>query len=97
MSDTMTAEVFTPHIGKAFRPRGWHGSLTLVSAEPYTRPGWEAAPRKPFSLIFRGVRDDILPEGLYVFDVDGGAVFEFYVSPIHTPAPDHQDYQAAFT
>lgn len=97
MSDVLTAEVFTPHTEKEFRPRGWHGSLTLVSIDSVARSGWDVAQRKPFSLIFRGVRDDILPEGLYVFDVEGGTVFEFYVSPIHTPAPGHQDYQAAFT
>jgi hypothetical protein len=53
-------------------------------------------PRPPFTLIFAGPPGDVLPEGEYAFEVEGGPAFEFYVMPIHTPARDRQDYQAAF-
>jgi hypothetical protein len=47
-------------------------------------------------LIFRGPAGDLLREGLYVLEVEGGPSFELYVIPVHTPARDRQDYQAAF-
>lgn len=97
MSDGSTADVFTPHVGKAFRPRGQPHVLTLVSIDTRRGAGWEDAPRAPFSLLLRGERDYVLPEGLYTFDIDGGADAEFYIMPIHTPARSHQNYQVVFT
>ena len=46
--------------------------------------------------IFTGPPGDVLPEGLYGFDVDNGPAFGFYVIPIYTPMRDRQDYQAVF-
>jgi hypothetical protein len=31
-----------------------------------------------------------------VLEVEGGPSFTLYVIPVHTPARDRQDYQAAF-
>jgi hypothetical protein len=31
-----------------------------------------------------------------LLDTEGGAHFDFYILPIHTPASDRQDYQAVF-
>jgi hypothetical protein len=47
-------------------------------------------------LIFTGPRGDVLPEGFYAAEAEGGAHFDFYILPIHTPASDRQDYQAVF-
>jgi hypothetical protein len=52
--------------------------------------------RRPFTLILAGPPGDLLPEGPYIFEVEGGPAFEFYVMPIHTLARDRQHYQAAF-
>ena len=97
MTEMPTAESFAPYTKKVFRPRGWHGALTLISIDSRMLPGWEAMPVKPFTMIFSGPRDDILPEGFYVFDVDGATAFEFYIAPVHTPLTrPHQEYQAVF-
>jgi hypothetical protein len=37
-----------------------------------------------------------MPEGLYAAEVENGPRFDLYVIPIHTRAPDRQDYQAVF-
>ncbi len=97
MTEGLTADAFTPHVGENFRPRGKHHVLTLVSIDTRRPPGWEQWPRQPFSLLFRGPRGDVLPEGEYGFDVGDDAYFAFHIIPIHTPAPTHQDYQAVFT
>lgn len=96
MTDMPTAETFAPHVGKSFQPHGWHGSLMLVSIDSRKRPGWDEQPVVPFSLLWRGPRGDVLPEGFHTYDVEGGPECAFYITPIHTPAKTHQDYQAAF-
>jgi hypothetical protein len=97
MRDAFTAAAFEPHVGKAFRPQGHALVLTLVSVRPEHLPGWDSAERPPFSLLLRGPRDAVLPEGTHVFAIDGGPDVAFYAMPIHTPARTHQDYQAIFT
>jgi hypothetical protein len=97
-TELLTAEHFRPYIGKDLCVRGGRHALTLVDVQ--TRSLSEAerniVPRQPFNLIFRGPSGDVLPEGIYTLDVEGGASFELYVIPVYTPAPDRQDYQAAF-
>ncbi len=96
MSDRPTAETFAPHIGKEFRPQGQPHILTLVSVDTKQRPGWEDAPFPAFSVLLRGKRGEVLPEGYYVFAIEGGYNADFYIAPIHTPSQAHQDYQAVF-
>ena len=53
--------------------------------------------RKPFTLIFRGPKEtDVMPEGLYECEFEGGPSYSLYVIPIFTPQPGRQDYQSAF-
>jgi hypothetical protein len=95
MSDNVSAEHFAPYLGKTFRPAGWDVSLTFVKLERH-ETGGEETPRKPFTLILRGSRDKLLPEGYYRFAIDDGPDFDLYIIPIHTPSRSHQDYQVAF-
>jgi hypothetical protein len=100
MSRLLTAEDFVAHVGKTFSPKGQHRVLTLVEMKTSEWPGWDAMPRKPFSLILSGPPDDVLPEGLYDVAVDGGPDFAqdfaLYIIPVFTPARDRQDYQVVF-
>jgi hypothetical protein len=96
MREPLTADDFRPHLGKLFRPAGHAGALHFVSLDTEVRPGWEAVPRQPFSLILRGPRASILPEGEYRFDIDGAEPFDLYIIPIHTTGREHQDYQIIF-
>ena len=98
MAELLTAEDFRPHIDKAFRVRGGRHNLTLaaVQAGAVSEAECQAILRQPFNLIFRGPPGDVLAEGMYTLEVDGGPAFELYVIPVHTPAPGRQDYQAAF-
>ena len=93
----LAAEHFEPHIGKAFRFEGARPVLTLdrVIREGANPP--REGKRQPFTLIFRAPKArDVLGEGFYACEVDGGPSFSLYVAPIHSPAPDRQDYQAVF-
>ena len=82
-----TMDDFTPHMGKRFQPEGSAFGLVLERVEP-------AAPG--FSLLFRGPAGAVLPEGVHQFTLEDGAAFAFHLMPIHTTAPDRQDYQAVF-
>ena len=96
MSDRPTAAMFEPHVGKEFCPAGQSHILTLVLIDTKQSPGWEDAPFPAFSLLLRGPRGDVLPEGYYVFVIEGGHDADFYIVPIHTVDRAHQDYQAVF-
>ena len=97
MTRILHHEDFAPHVDKPFRFNGWPGSLRLVRIEP---PAGRAAAaegaRAPFTLIFQGVRGEVLAEGMRTATLDDGSSFEFYIMPIHTPAADRQEYQAVF-
>jgi hypothetical protein len=95
MTEPLKAADFLPHVDKTFAVKGGRHGLVLTRVEQ-PRPGGRGEFRDPFLLIFRGPPGDVLPEGLYPFEVEGGPPFELYVMPIHTPARDRQDYQSSF-
>jgi hypothetical protein len=98
MTERLTPEHFLPHVDKTFRVAGGRHALTLTRIDMRRLEDWETKviPNQPFNLIFRGPPGDILAEGLHTLEVEHGPSFELYVMPIHTPAPDRQDYQASF-
>jgi hypothetical protein len=95
MTGILRHEDFAPHVDKQFRFAGWHGSLRLARIEVPPDVAADAG-RLSFTLIFQGVRGDILAEGLRTATAEDGSSFEFYIMPIHTPAADRQDYQVVF-
>ena len=98
MDELLTPEHFLPHVDKTFRVKGSNRAFTLTRVEQRRMEDWEveAGFRQPFNLIFRAPPGDVLRQGLYTLEVEGGPAFELYVIPIHTPARDRQEYQAAF-
>jgi hypothetical protein len=98
MTERPTAETFLPHVDKTFRVVGGRHALTLKNIDVGHREERErkVLPFQPFNLIFSGPPGDVLAEGLYTLEVDGGPSFELYVMPIHTPERDRQDYQSLF-
>ncbi len=95
MTAAMTSEMFAPHVGKAVSLSNGH-QLTLVAVEVPKSPRADA-PRPPgFTLVLRGAPSPIAPEGMYALALEDGASFDLYMIPVHTPSPDHQDYQVVF-
>jgi hypothetical protein len=95
MTEPFKADDFLPHVSRTFAVKGGRHTIVLSRVEQ-PRPGDRGDFRDPFLLIFRGPPGDVLPEGLYTFEVEGGPSFELYVMPIHTHARDRQDYQSSF-
>ena len=100
MDEILQIDEFKPHVGKVFRFKGTRYAFPLdriisgSSSEPL-QPGVK---RQPFILIFRGPKErEYMPEGIYDCEVEGGPTYQMYVNPINTPAPELQEYQAAFS
>jgi hypothetical protein len=91
MADATSAETFMAHIGEAISLRDGP-TLTLVAVDRHKSP----APSGAFTLLLRGAPAPIAPEGMHCITLEGGASFDLYLIPIHTPSRDHQDYQIVF-
>jgi hypothetical protein len=91
MTNGASAETFAPYIGKAIS-LGDGPTLTLVAVDRHKSP----TPGGGFTLLLRGTPAPIAPEGMHRITLEGGASFDLYLIPIHTPSRDHQDYQIIF-
>ena len=96
MSEPLTHEDFQPHLGREFRFDGQPHVLRLAKIDVKDHPPLPGLDYKAFALIFSGPRGTVLPEGFYAAEAEGGTRFDLYIIPIHTPAPDRQDYQVIF-
>ena len=94
--DQLTADDFVGYLGRRVWPDRPGPEMVLDRIDRCEFPGWERVARKPFSLIFRGPRRPVLPEGLYPIEIADGPTIVLYVIPILTPAGDHQEYQVVF-
>lgn len=94
--DQLTAEDFAPYVGRVVQPAGTDLGLLLVRIDRNNFPGWQAAPRQPFSLILRGPPHPVLPEGLHRIAIADGPILVLYVIPVLTAGRAHQDYQVVF-
>ena len=98
MTKMLTAEMFQPHVSKLFRVKGGRHALTLRQVELHKTEQSEldAFGRQSFTLLFSGSPGDVLPQGFYALEVEGGPAFHLHIIPIRTLARDRQDYQAVF-
>jgi hypothetical protein len=96
MTELLNPDHFLPHVGKVFRVSDGRHAFALMRVDQRKLAEGEVVPRQPFVLIFRGPPGDVLPEGLYTFEVEDGRAFELYVQPVFTPQRDRQDYQSSF-
>src|SRR5882672_4452843 len=98
MDQPLTADLFQPLVGEVFRVKDGRHQLTLSRVDVRRLEEWEAKlfHRQPFTLIFGGPAGDVLKQGLYTLEVEGGSAFELYVIPVQTVARDRQDYQSVF-
>lgn len=92
---TVTVETFAPRVGESFRLAADEGSgdLTLVECE---RLGGSVLEREPFSLVFLGPREPILPQKIYRLAHDDLGALDIFLVPISQDAEGAR-YQAIFT
>jgi hypothetical protein len=96
MGELLQIEHFKPYVGKIVQFKGTRFAFPLEKIIVDRKPD-KGLKRKPFMLIFRGPKEpEYLPEGLYECEIEKGPTYRIYVTPVHTPEPDRQDYQAVF-
>ena len=96
--ENATREIFAECLGTRFRILPESGAPVEVELiEATALPAWSKKParREPFSLIFRGPRDLLLPQRTYNVEHDKLGTFPLFFVPIG-PDPQGLLYQAVF-
>ena len=102
MLETFTLETFQPLVGERFEIAADESSIDVVLAEANATQadGEPDAPnggaRRPFSIVFRGPLEPILPQRIYPFRQDKLGSFELFIVPIG-PDDDGMRYEAVFS
>jgi hypothetical protein len=99
MLENFTIETFSEHLGGTFRinPDDTEKvDVELISATELGGSAGEETPRRPFSIVFRGPGDVLLPQRIYRMEHEEIGVFELFIVPI---GPDEKGlrYEAIFT
>ena len=97
MLEDFTLETFAGRLGETFRVDGDSGvvDLRLASAEDRHQGPAKPQGRAPFSIVFVGPREPILPQRIYRFEHEGLGAFELFIVPIG-PDESGMQYEAVF-
>lgn len=95
MIEDLTVESFEGRVGERFRLAVDEGTFDLTLAE-CRRLGGTALRREPFSLVFLGPREPVLPQRIYGLANDELGELEIFLVPIAQDA-DGTRYEAVFT
>jgi hypothetical protein len=101
MLEDFTVATFSGRIGQAFRVHAEAATLEMElrsATEAHRRDGEAPArqgARTPFSLVFRGPLEPVLPQRIYRFETGGLGEFELFIVPIG-PDESGMQYEAVF-
>jgi hypothetical protein len=101
MLEELTCSVFSECVGNKFRIHPVSGQsleVELVEALPLPAHAPRGGPprkREPFSLVFRGPRERLLPQRIYKIEHEKLGVLELFLVPIG-PDQEGQRFQAVF-
>ena len=102
MLETFTVATFAEHLGERFQIYPDSSSsidMELIEATDLSERSGRTSPegrRRPFSIVFRGPGNLLLPQRIYPMEHDIIGAFELFLVPI---GPDAQGlrYEAIFT
>lgn len=101
MLDKVTVSVFAQYLGSKFRMHVDSGSVLEVelievkSLAPASQAGEPSGGRAPFSIVFRGPRQPVLPQKIYTLEHKRLETFEVFLVPIG-PDAEGMRYEAIF-
>ena len=94
MLENLTKESFLPRLNQSFRLTSVEPPLELRLVEVEAR--WGKGPtREPFSLVFVGPADPVLPQRIYRLEHDELGALELFLVPVGRDAAGTR-YEAAF-
>jgi hypothetical protein len=82
MLEGLTADDFTPHLGDRFRLHAGEATVLEVELIDVQEATATDGGRTPFSLVFRGPVEPLLPQSIYRFEHDTLDPFEVFIVPI---------------
>jgi hypothetical protein len=94
----LSLETFAGHLGEDFRIHATEERVVDVRLGEATALGEPFIPggRAPFSIIFRGTTEGIVPQGIYKLDHDALGSFELFLVPLE-PDANGARYEAVFS
>ena len=92
MLETFTAETFKPLLNERFELVAEDGRVDLELVDVTESAGSGAELRAPFSIVFSGPADPILPQAIYRLEHPELGVFDLFLVPIAAG-----NYEAVFT
>jgi hypothetical protein len=98
MVEDFTISTFSELVGAPFRLYPDDGSaldLELVSVTPTPAHPGDAHRRTPFSVVFRGPQEPVLPQRIYRLEHENLGTFELFIVPIG-PDESGMQYEAVF-
>ena len=95
MLEDFTIGTFSGFVGDAFRVHPDPGTTLDVELISVTEPGDETGRGRPFSVVFRGPGDVLLPQRIYRMEHAEIGSFELFLVPIG-PDEKGQRYEAVF-
>jgi hypothetical protein len=93
---TLTLADFMEYLQQPFQITAGSTTLTLVLTEARPITGGRPGDRQPFSLIFRGPPQPILPQAIYDFPHPKHGVLGIFIVPVGADAPG-ATYEAIFS
>lgn len=100
--EDLRLEHFIPLTGQPFdchvQPEGPPFPLILTSAQPLGMQAWPAGSERriPFSLLFSGPRQPVLPQRIYLVEHAQLGSLEIFMVPIG-PSAEGMQYEVIFT
>ena len=97
MLEDITLASFAVRVGETFRVDDGARMLELKLVDVSSGSSSTVAPgrRVPFSVVFLGPAEPVLPQRIYRFDNDTLGSFEIFIVPLG-PADDRMRYEAVF-
>jgi hypothetical protein len=92
----LTAADFEPHVGKDFLVDATPKPLRIRLETVVLRPNDPEIQRQPFMLIFTTPWSDLLLEGMYRMQPNGGRQVEMYLNPTQTAQGPRRFYHAMY-
>jgi hypothetical protein len=90
MTENFTAETFSPHVDSTFKIAD--GPELKLETVNELGEAHEEAKRAPFSIIFRGPPEPLLPQQIYSFEHKEIGSFDAFIVPVGVGV-----YEAVFT
>jgi len=96
MLENLTREDFDPRIGDAFQLSLPSGEAVELRLREAAEIGGTGKDRSPFSVVFRGPTEPVLPQSIYHLEHDEMGTLEIFLVPL-SQGSDGVDYEAVFT